>query len=200
MAHHQGMSIVALANVLLDGAARRWGMANAHIEAMCSLLHERSPREISTLYAPPTGPSLSAQPRHVPGFLREIVPGVAAIEPTHLLSNGRYHVSLRANGAGWSRWGRLGLTRWRDDALRDAHGSFFYLHWDQQPALVSITQHPAPDPAAHYQSTFHADRVSFEATWPTVQAQTTVWVSPEDDIEFRRVELRNLSDRPWTSR
>ncbi len=32
MAHHQGMSIVALANVLLDGAARHWGMADARIE------------------------------------------------------------------------------------------------------------------------------------------------------------------------
>ena len=43
MAHHQGMSIVALANVLLDGPAQRWGMANPHIEAVSSLLHERAP-------------------------------------------------------------------------------------------------------------------------------------------------------------
>ena len=46
MAHHQGMSIVALANVLLQGVAQRWGMANPHIEAVASLLHERSPREV----------------------------------------------------------------------------------------------------------------------------------------------------------
>jgi cyclic beta-1,2-glucan synthetase len=195
MAHHQGMTIVALANVLLDGVAQRWGMANPHIEAVASLLHERAPREVSTLYEPPAGPPPQALQRRAPGLLREVLPGSTALEPTHVLSNGRYSVSLRANGAGASRWGTAGITRWRDDALRDAHGSFFYLRWDQQPQPVSITQHPAPDPAAHYRSLFHADRVCFDAAWPELQAHTTVWVSPEDDIEFRQVELRNLSER-----
>ena len=195
MSHHQGMTIVALANVLLGGVAQRWGMANPHIEAVASLLHERAPREVSVLYAPPSGPPLQAQQRRAPGLLREVLPGVTALQPTHVLGNGRYSVTLRANGAGYSRWGASGITRWRDDALRDAHGSFFYLRWDRRPQAVSITQHPAPDPAAHYKSLYHADRVCFDAAWPELQAHTTVWVSPEDDIEFRRVELRNLSDR-----
>ena len=196
MAHHQGMSLVALANVLLDGPAQRWGMANAYIEAVASLLHERAPREVSVLSAPPVGPPPQSMQQRAPGLLRDVVPGGTAVEPTHLLSNGRYHVALRANGAGWSRWGNTGITRWRDDALRDAYGSFFYLRWPQQPQLVSTTQHPAPDPAAHYHSTYHADRVCFDAEWPSVQVHTTVWVSPEDDIEFRKVELRNMGDQP----
>ena len=195
MAHHQGMSLIAIANVLQGGTPRRWGMGNAHIEAVASLLHERAPREVSVLLAPPPGPSPDAQARRAPGLLREVLPGMTALAPTHLLANGRYSVALRANGAGWSRWGNVGITRWRDDALRDAHGSFFHLRWDRQPQAVSLTQHPAPDPAAHYQSTYHADRVCFDATWPEIDAHTTVWVSPEDDIEFRQVELRNLSDR-----
>ncbi|MES2226199.1 MAG: glucoamylase family protein [Pseudomonadota bacterium] len=195
MAHHQGMSIVAIANVLLDGTPRRWAMANAHIEAVASLLHERAPREVSVLLEPPPGPSPGARQQRVPRMLSELVPGTAALAPTHLLSNGRYSVSLRANGAGWSRWGQVGISRWRDDALRDAHGGFFYLRWDRQPQAVSLTQHPAPDPAAHYQSTFHADRVCFDASWREIAARTTVWVGPEDDIEFRQVELRNLGER-----
>ncbi|MES2958370.1 MAG: glucoamylase family protein [Pseudomonadota bacterium] len=195
MSHHQGMTIVALANALFDGVVQRWGMANERIEAVASLLHERAPREVSLLHALPAGPPPQALLRRAPGLLREVLPGATALEPTHVLSNGRYSVSLRANGAGWSRWGQSGITRWRDDALRDAHGSFFYLRWDQQPRAVSITQHPAPDAAAHYRSTFHADRVCFDAAWPELQAHTTVWVSPEDDIEFRQVEIRNLGER-----
>jgi cyclic beta-1,2-glucan synthetase len=204
MAHHQGMSIVALANVLLEGCAQRWGMAPPVIEAVASLLHERAPREVSTLATPPSGGPPQALKGRSPGLLREVLPGSTAIEPTQLLGNGRYSVTLRANGAGWSRWGTLGITRWRDDALRDAYGSFFYLRpWRHasdfrdagSAAAVSLTQHPAPDPAAQYQSVFHADRVCFEATWPQLQAHMTVWVSPEDDIEFRQVELRNLGER-----
>ena len=195
MAHHQGMSVVAIANVLLNRVAQRWGMANTHIEAVASLLHERAPREVSALQAPLAGPPAQALQRRAPGLLREVLPGATALGPTHVLGNGRYHVDLRANGAGNSRWGAAGVTRWRDDALRDAMGSFFFLRWDQQPQMVSITQHPAPDAAATYLSIFHLDRVCFDAAWPSVQAHTTVWVSPEDDIEFRQVELRNVSDR-----
>ena len=70
MAHHQGMSIVALANVLLDGAPRRWGMGDARIEAVASLLHERAPREVPPLREPPTSlvssRQLQALARHVP--------------------------------------------------------------------------------------------------------------------------------------
>ncbi|CAN5688105.1 hypothetical protein BH11PSE7_BH11PSE7_35860 [soil metagenome] len=200
MAHHQGMSIVALANVLLGGPARRWGMANAHIEAVASLLHERAPREVSMLYAPQNSPLPQAIQRRAPGLLREITPGTQAVEPTHVLSNGRYSVTLRPNGSGWSRYSSTGITRWRDDALRDAFGSYFFLRWPQKARegiaaqrLHSITQHPAPDPAAEYKSIYHADRVCYDAAWDKVQAHTTVWVSPEDDVEFRQVEVRNMS-------
>src|SRR6185437_10600904 len=195
MAHHQGMSIVAFANVLLDGTARRWGMSDPRIEAVSSLLHERAPREVPVLREAPARPAPGSSPRRGPGILHEIVPGMVAIEPTHALSNGRYAVSLRANGAGSSRWNGLEISRARDDALRDACGMFFYLRWDRQPRPVSLTQRPAPDRAAHYQATFQADRVMLSASWQEIQATTTVWVSPEDDIEFRRVELRNLGDR-----
>ena len=195
MAHHQGMSIVAIANVLFDSVAQRWGMANAHIQAVASLLHERAPRELSTLYTPLASPLAQTLQRRKQGQLREVLPGTGALEPTHVLSNGRYSVTLRANGAGWSRWGQTGITRWRDDALRDAYGSFFYVRRDPNAAPASITYHPAPDPKAQYSSSFHADRVCLSAQWPRLHTHTTVWVSPEDDIEFRQVELRNLSER-----
>lgn len=59
----------------------------------------------------------------------------------------------------------------------------------------SITQNPASDKTAHYSSVFHADRVCFDADWPDLQTHMTVWVSPEGNIEFRQVELCNLSDQ-----
>ncbi len=196
MAHHQGMSIVALANTLLGGCAQRWAMKEPRIEAVASLLQEKAPREISTLHALMPGRPVSSSESGAPSFTRDVSPGATAVEPTHLLSNGNYSVAIRANGAGWSRWGKTGITRWRDDALRDEHGSFFFLRWNRQPKPVSLTLHPAPDPAAHYHSIFHIDRVRFEATWSDLKATTSVWVSPEDDIEFRQIELINLSSKP----
>ncbi len=195
MAHHQGMTIVALANVLRDNVAQRWGMAHPNLEAVSSLLHERTPRALPALVyrAPPSAP-FNALQRRAQDPVRSVVPGAQVLEPTHLMSNGRYSVSLRANGAGWSQWGSTGITRWRDDALRDACGSFVYLRLNPHAPPVSASSHPAPDPAARYQSTFHTDRVVLEALWPELTVQTTVWVSPEDDIELKRVVLTNRSE------
>ncbi|MFY7856424.1 MAG: hypothetical protein ACOVQT_09825, partial [Rubrivivax sp.] len=213
----QVMTVVALSNVLHDGAAQRWGMAEPHLQALEALLHERAPRQVSTLHEPLSGSPARALQRRVPGLMREVVPGEVAVEPTHLLSNGRYSVALRPNGAGLSRRGTTGITRWRDDALRDDAGSFVFVRWPQPPAetaterawglerraarrpdrlgLASVTQHPAPDPAAEYRCRLHADRVCFSAEWPRLHVHTTVWVSPEDDIEFRQVELLNTGAR-----
>ena len=217
MAHHQGMTILALADVLLGAAPRRWAMAEPRLQAVASLLQERVPREVSMLLEAPPGSSSADRRQAGPGLWRQVVPGTSALQPTHLLSNGRYSVALRANGAGWSRFGDAFISRWRDDALRDAHGTFFYLRRRmaavpagfgtlfrpvaaQVPvtpvfaAPVSLTQHPAPDAAAHYDATFHIDRVCFDAQWSDLHTHCAVWVSPEDDLELRQIELRNLGD------
>jgi cyclic beta-1,2-glucan synthetase len=195
MAHHQGMGIVALANVLCAGLAQRWGMAHPRMQAVASLLHERAPRDLPALRSVQGEPP-PALARRVADQVRTITPGAQMLEPTHLLSNGRYSVTLRANGAGWSRWGQTGITRWRDDALRDASGAFIYLRLREADAPVSVTRHPAPDPNASYQCRFHTDRVCFDADWTDLRTTTTVWVSPEDDIELRQVVLVNRSSEP----
>ena len=197
MSHHQGMSIVALANVLLGDVAQRWCMANPHLQAVASLLHERAPREVPARVDVPASlplATLQALQNRPRGPLRDVLPGASAVEPTHVLGNGSYSVTLRSNGAGHSRWRGLGISRWRDDALRDALGSFVYLRQGSGAAPASITQHPAPDAQAQYSAIFHADRVCFDAAWPLLRAHATVWVSPEDDIEFRQVDLFNSSD------
>ena len=197
MAHHQGMTIVSLTNLLLDSAAQRWAMSYPPLMAANSLLHERIPREVPPLLQAPSGlPHKLLQRRRSPGIVRAVVPGETAPEPTHLLSNGRYTVAIRPNGSGWSHWGQIGIGRQRDDALRDAHGSFFYLRRDADTAPISLTQNPGGDPAAQYSAAFHADRLCLDASWADVTTRTTVWVSPEDDTEFRQVDVHNRGDAP----
>lgn len=200
MAHHQGMTLVALANVLLEDAPRRWTMANARLRAVSGLLQEAVPREIPRLVEPLMQPHRVARTHAQDTSSRELTPGASAIEPTLLLSNGKYSVSLRANGAGWSRYGSADVSRWRDDAVRDAYGHFVYLRRVAGAAadlpLVSITQHPAADPQAAYRASLQGDHACLHAQWPDLRSCCTVWVSPEDNVELRQVELWNLTSEP----
>ena len=204
MAHHQGMTLVALANVLLEGAPRQWTMANPRLRAVSGLLQEAVPREIPRLVEPLMQPHRAARTPVQDTTSRELTPGSSAIEPTLLLSNGKYSVSLRANGAGWSRYGNADVSRWRDDALRDAYGQFVYLRRvgasDASSAgeapLVSITQHPAADPQAAYRASLQGDHACLHAQWSDLRSCCTVWVSPEDNVELRRIELWNSTSEP----
>ena len=191
MAHHQAMSLLALTHVLADRAPQRWTAADPNLRAVTSLLHERAPREVPVLHDPP----VVATPRRLRAGTRvlEINALDGSLPATHLLSNGRHAVALRSHGGGFSQWDGVRLNRWRDDVLRDAYGSFFYLQRAGQPARHSLSAHPAPDPEASYRCRMQADRVCFDAVWPDLQARTTVWVSPEDDCELRQLELTNTS-------
>ncbi len=199
MSHHQGMALVALANVLLDGVPRRWAAQRGRLGAVESLMHERAPREVSRLQAPERMRSPRARSSAATTIVLDVVPSDSALQPTLLLSNGRYSVAVRPNGAGWSRFQGADVSRWRDDALRDTYGSFVYLRRHGRGGVgapVSLTQHPAPDPQARYQATLHSDHIHLHAQWRDLRSCCTVWVSPEDDIELRKVQLWNATSQP----
>ena len=202
MAHHQGMALVALCNVLCGQAPQRWFAQMPLVAAYDTLLHERCPRQIISSANPRSAPATDNTVSSNAFQSRTIHPITAQWQPTHLLSNGRYSVALRPNGAGVSRWQhgnvRVNINRWRDDLLRDEYGSFIYIRAAGDSAAYSITARPAPHPQWRYSSCFMADRVQFDATSSDVEATTTVLVSPEDDTELRTVVITNLSDVPVT--
>ncbi|MDP3707561.1 MAG: glucoamylase family protein, partial [Polaromonas sp.] len=191
MAHHQGMSLVALCNVLCLDAPRRWFAAHPQVAAHAALLQERCPRQIVESADPRTLPEPSSHGPEPVFHTRDVNPRNPGWKPTHLLSNGRYSVALHANGAGLSRWKGRNVTRWRDDLLRDNYGSFFYLRRNGQQTAVSLTATPAPGTDWRYQARFMADRVQFDAQGDDLIASITVLVSPEDDTELRTVALHN---------
>ncbi len=196
MAHHQAMGFVALTNLLADDAPRRWLMSDPHVKAVATLLHERAPREVAPLASPAADATPRTRQVRKTRMVRESEPLREALPLTHLLTNGRYSVLLRSHGGGYSNWEGVAVTRWRDDLLRDQHGTFTMLRRAGEEDWFSATARPAPDPRARYEARLQAERVLFEATWPDLHSCTTVWVSPEDDCELRQVELTNRGARP----
>ncbi|WP_421956132.1 GH36-type glycosyl hydrolase domain-containing protein [Polaromonas sp.] len=197
MAHHQGMSLVALCNVLCGQAPQRWFSETPLVQAYETLLHERCPRQIINTANPRSLPGFAEDASASPFQSRKINPLDGQWQPTHLLSNGRYSVALRANGAGTSRWSqhhtRQNISRWRDDLLRDQYGTFIYIRRGNERNVHSLTAHPAPHPRWLYKARFLADRVQFNSVASDLETTTTVLVSPEDDTEIRTVLLHNVS-------
>ncbi|MGA3293525.1 MAG: glucoamylase family protein [Candidatus Acidiferrales bacterium] len=195
-AHHQGMSLVAISNVLDGGAMRNRFHAEPMVQATELLLQERTPRDV--LVARPRAEEVSAAARVrelIPPALRRFTTPHTPIPRTHLLSNGRYSVMLTAAGSGYSRWRDIAVTRWREDVTRDCWGSFIFLRDAQTGNAWSAGYQPSGiDPDA-YEVCFHEDRAEFVRRDHSLTATLEVVVSPEDDAEIRRVSVTNLGTR-----
>ncbi|MCD2450385.1 phosphorylase [Methylicorpusculum oleiharenae] len=190
MAHHQGMSLVALANVIFDGVMRHRFHAVPIIRATDLLLQERSPRDLDT-----TGPKFTQVRAELRAFaeppvIRKPSP-TSAIPSSQLLSNGRYTVMITAAGSGYSTWGNLAVTRWREDSTRDDHGSYIYLRDCTSGRVWSAGYQPTTAIPDKYEAVFLEDRVRISRTDSTVSSTLEIVISPDDDAEIRRLSLTN---------
>ena len=115
------------------------------------------------------------------------------IPEVHLLSNGNYHVMINNAGGGYSRWRDLAVTRWREDIARDDTGTFCYLRDVLSNDVWSVGYQPTLKQSRDYQVIFPESRVEFRRRDFELDTHTEVTVSPEDDVELRRISIRNLS-------
>ncbi|HWC04555.1 MAG TPA: glucoamylase family protein [Methylomirabilota bacterium] len=196
MAHHQGMSLVALANVLQNDVMRARFHGEPLIQATDLLLQERVPRDVAV--ARQRTEEIRA-PAHLRDFIepvfRQFTTPHAPTPRTHLLSNGRYSVMLTTAGSGYSRLGGLAITRWREDVTRDSHGSYLFLRDVQSGAVWSAGHQPTGIEADTYQVTFSEDGAEFRRRDGAIETTLAVLVSPEDDAEMRRVSVTNLGSQ-----
>jgi len=195
MAHHEGMNLLSLAYVLLNRPMQRRFDADPMLHATDLLLQERVP-EIRTPVFPHATEAGAREFASAAdeGTMRVFTdPGGAAPE-VHLLSNGRYHVVVTSAGGGYSRWGDLAVTRWREDATRDSWGSFCYLRDLKSGSIWSTSFQPVLKPSKTYEAIFTQARAEFRRRDGDIESHTEISVSPEDDIELRRVTLTNRSD------
>ncbi|MDX9835048.1 MAG: glucoamylase family protein, partial [Desulfobulbus sp.] len=196
MAHHQGMAFLALINFLHGNPFPRRFHSDPRVRAFEALLQERIPI-LPPLYLASTRqdePQLvSDEPAAATGSLYT-TPDTATPR-TLLLSNGSYGLMLTNSGGGYSEWQGQELTRWRSDLTCDAMGTFCYIYEEETDRLWSTTPHPVGGTIEGYVVDFTLDRAVFRRTDDNIHSETEVIVSPEDDVEIRRMTLLNRSSR-----
>jgi cyclic beta-1,2-glucan synthetase len=195
MAHHQGMTIIAIANALLDGEMRSRFHAEPIVQATELLLQERTPREVAVVR--PRVEEVKSSAVHDLEFprIRRLRSAHDSAPEAHILSNGRYAVMLTAAGSGHSRWRDLGITRWREDATRDDWGSYIFLRDVRSGAVWSAGYQPSGVEPDSYDVRFSEDKAEFIRRDGTITTALEIMVSPEDDAEVRRLSVSNAGHR-----
>jgi cyclic beta-1,2-glucan synthetase len=195
MAHHQGMTLVALANVLLgDPMAKRFH-SDPRVQATELLLQERVPRDAPITKPRPVEETRAAGPAP-PQAPRRFRSPHTLWPHAQFLSNGSYTTVVTNSGGGASFCRGQVVTRYRDDATRDSGSQFIYLRDVRSGAVWSATHHPVGGEPEDYVVTFLAEKATFSRRDDGIATLLDIAVSTEDDVEVRRLAVTNHSDRP----
>jgi cyclic beta-1,2-glucan synthetase len=202
MVHHQGMGLLALSHLLHGRPMQRRFEGDPRLRATLPLLQERVPESGAAARFNSDDPALrqpaqatgaaNAATRTVTGIATDADAGHPEVQ---LLSNGRYHVMVSAAGTGYSHWNGLAVTRWRLDPTADDSGHFCYVRDLESGDVWSTTCQPVQAAPDRYEAVFSEGRAEFRRSDHGIDLHTEIVVSPEDDIELRRVRIANKSGR-----
>ena len=196
MVHHQGMSFLSLAYLLLNQPMQKRFQAEVQFKAAELLLQERVPKATAS-YTQNTVDDINVISSSEPE-MRVITTPHTPVPEVQLLSNGRYHVMITNSGAGYSRWKDLALTRWREDGVADNTGIFCYLRDMDDGNSWSTAFYPTRSEGKNYEVVFSQGRAEFRRRDYDIETHTEIVVSPEDDIEMRRLHMVNRSRKRRT--
>ncbi len=193
-AHHQGMSLVALANTLLGDVMVHRFHADPRVQATALLLQERIPRQ-----APITEPRPVEETRTAPAppaqSVRRFRSPHTRYPHAQFLSNGTWVTVVTNAGGGASLYRGQAVTRYREDATRDWGSQFLYVRDVRSGEVWSPTYLPTAREPSEYLVLFQPERARFRRTEEEIATHLDIAVSTEDDMEVHRLALRNLSDR-----
>ncbi len=199
-AHHHGMSMLSLVNYLRDEVMARRFHADTRVQSVELLLGEQIPRQ-APVEEEPEGP-VAPERRKEEHFELErwTVPSDAPFPQVHFLSNGRYGVMITGAGGGYSVYSKeeqeIALTRWRADTTLDDWGTWIYVEDRDTGALWSAGRHPIREPEGSWGVHFYPHQAKFWRLVQEVCLRTEITVSPDADVEVRRVTLTNRGGRP----
>jgi cyclic beta-1,2-glucan synthetase len=195
MAHHQGMTLVSLANVLLGDPMVERFHADPRVKATELLLQERLPRAAAITQPRPVEETRAAGPAPALALRRFRSPHTLWPH-AQFLSNGSYTTVVTNSGGGASFCRGRVVTRHREDATRDPGSQFLYLRDVRSGAVWSAPHHPVGGETEDYLVTFLPEKATFGRRDDGIATLLDVAVSTEDDVEVRRLAVTNHSDRP----
>lgn len=196
MAHHQGMGFLSMAYTLLNQPMQKRFEAEPQLQSSLLLLQERIPR--ANIFYSHTSDITEHHSNSLETNIRMLNTPDTVIPEVQLLTNSRYNVMVSNSGGGYSRWRNYAITRWREDATKDNYGTFCYIKDVENDVVWSNAYQPTLRKADNYEVVFSLGKAEFYRADYGFNVRTEIIVSPEDDIEIRRIRISNRTQRVRT--
>jgi len=199
MAHHQGMTIAAILNVLRDDILVKRVLREKPFQAIELMLQERVPWEL-----PIEKVRIDESRMHHPDATAPSIPGPwvpstkSSVPQMHVLGNGHLSSIISEAGGGGLSWQNHAITRWLPDPTQDSHGCWIYVQDSKTGDLWSVGRHPIGLNGDESKTIFHQHMVETFRRNNKIAIRMETTVAPFDDVEIRRLTITNEGEKPST--
>ena len=193
MAHHIGMSLVALDNALNRNIWQSRFHTDSVVRSAELILQERIPRRLVLQDVQPQDEGRAAPIETEKPAVRELDTAHTAQPRIGLLGNVPYTMIVTNAGGGVSRFGDLAINRWRSDSTRDDHGQWCYIRDVTTGKVWSAAYQPVRAEPEWYQVLFASDRATFHRRDGEIETLLEVAVVPGEPAGVRKVTIFNRS-------
>ncbi|TVP54139.1 MAG: glycosyltransferase 36, partial [Mongoliibacter sp.] len=201
MVHHHGMSLLALDNFLNGWTISNNFHADLRIKSCELLLQERIPRGQPIKEPHPIDAELEpGEKASVQNIAEHSGINELDISPPrlHTLSNGDFSTMITHGGTGYCSSRGIVLNAWKPDITTDPLGLFFYIKDLENDKYWSAMHQPVKRRPDRYDTWFHNGKVVCSRVDEWIETTTEICVSPDHQIELRKLTLTNYSDRQRT--
>ncbi len=192
MAHHLGMSLVSISNLLAKTSMTDRFMRDTRIRAYQVLLCEKIPVGAPVMRV--ISKDVPEKPKPVTmGVVREFAGRERGAPMLNLLTNGSYRLMLTEDGKSRSESGRTQLLTFSASDPAIFPGMGFFLKTGNE--VISLLKMPFYEGGATYSGRFEASRASHICKTDTFASVIRSSVMESMDAEVRQVEIKNTSGK-----
>ena len=191
-AHHQGMSLVGLANYLKPGIIQEYFHENVNIKTFDILLKEKVQVRTSIDMKMARYKKYDYRKETIENDIRTFN-YISYLPEVSVLSNKKYCLLMNDRGDSFSRYRTLQLNRYRKVTEQD-YGIFLYVKDLDTNYIWSNTYAPMNKKPDKYEVVFAADKIKYLRTDGKVTTKTEIVVTKNHHAEIRKITFKNESD------
>ena len=192
-AHHQGMSLVGIANYLCDGLIQNYFHENVGVKTFDILLKEKVQLEASIDMKIAKYKKYDYDKEKIENDIRWFN-DISDMPEVSVLSNKKYCLLMNDRGNSFSRYRTIQLNRYRKITEQD-YGYFLYVKDLKTKKVWSNTYAPINTEPDKYEIVFSSDKIKYIRSDNNIITSTEIVVTKEHNAEIRKVTFTNNTDK-----
>lgn len=197
MAHHQGLILLSIDNLVKNNIFQERFFENPEIEAVDILLQERMPDNVIITKERKEKVEKIKYMDYAYYSDRSFNKKNGEINEYNLIANNDYSILMDKNGNGYSKYMGKIINRYKSTDNCD-QGIHFFIKNIKSNNIWSPTDLSYFDKTEKYYVSFFPDKNKFSNSLQNIKTDLVVAIAPEEPVELRKLELKNIGNTDET--